>query len=143
MLGGTDEAGKGDYFGPLVVAGVAVTRDQLELLVTLGVDDSKAVSDAKINEIEKSIKAVCRHEVLFIGPEKYNALYSRMNNLNRLLTWAHGKVIENLLEQPVEPHIEWVLVDRFVREDNFRRGLGPKGSAIPLSTWPKASPIRP
>ena len=138
MLGGTDEAGKGDYFGPLVVAGVAVRRDQLELLVTLGVDDSKAVSDSKINEIESSIKGLCPHEVLFIGPEKYNALYGRMNNLNRLLTWAHGKVIENLLSQSLEPGVDWVLVDRFVNESSFRRGLGPKGQNVRLATWPKA-----
>ncbi|MEE2786574.1 MAG: ribonuclease HIII [Myxococcota bacterium] len=135
---GTDEAGKGDYFGPLVVAGAVVYREQLELMVELGVDDSKAISDAKIFEIEAAIKHVCPHEVLFIGPEKYNELYERMGNLNRLLTWCHCKVIENQLSANQTRPIEWVLVDQFVKEAPFRRGLGQLGAQVPLALWPKA-----
>ena len=113
---GTDEAGKGDYFGPLVVAGVALSRADLEILHTLGVDDSKAVADGKIPEIERGIKALCATEIVLIGPEKYNELYARIGNLNRLLAWAHGKVIEALLEREGETPIDRVLIDRFAGE---------------------------
>lgn len=135
---GTDEAGKGDYFGPLVVAGVALKRTDLEILHTLGVDDSKAVADSRIPEIERGIKALCTTEIVLIGPEKYNDLYARIGNLNRLLAWAHGKVIEGLLERDVDPRIDWVLIDRFAGEQVIRRALGPLGRKVRLDQWPRA-----
>src|SRR5579871_5111774 len=45
---GTDEAGKGDYFGPLVIAGVLATEYQLGVLKGMGVRDSKLLSDTTI-----------------------------------------------------------------------------------------------
>ena len=135
--GGTDEAGQGDYFGPLVVAGVAVRRVDIELLCALGVDDSKAVNDRKIAEIEPDIRAACSTEVLVIGPKRYNELYERIGNLNRLLAWAHAKVIENLIER-TEPSVEWVLVDRFAHESMVNRNLGPLGRKTRIDQWPRA-----
>jgi ribonuclease HIII len=138
LWAGTDEAGKGDYFGALVVAGVGLRRADLEILYTLGVDDSKAVPDGRIPEIEQGIRGVCMTEVLMIGPEKYNALYAKIGNLNRLLAWAHGKVIENLLARATDPAIEWVLIDRFASDHVIERSLGPLGRAARIDQWPKA-----
>jgi ribonuclease HIII len=118
---GTDEAGKGDYFGPLVVAGVALKRTDLELLQTIGVDDSKALNDDRIPEIARGIEAMCDYEVLFLSPGKYNELYTRIGNLNRLLAWAHGRVIANLLERN---DATYVLVDKFANEALVRRAVG-------------------
>lgn len=133
---GTDEAGKGDYFGPLVVAGVALRREHLEILHTLGVDDSKALADSKLPEMEQAILALGPTEVLVMSPSKYNELHTRMGNLNRLLAWAHGRVIETLLEKA--PEADWVLVDRFADESVLRRGLGDRGRAVRFSARPKA-----
>ncbi len=132
---GTDEAGKGDYFGPLVVAGVSLPRTALEVLATLGVDDSKALSDERMPAMVQAIRAVAKTEELIIMPAKYNELYQKMPNVNRILGWAHGKVIENLLSQGAA---EWVLVDKFVDDAVFRRSLGEKGKAIPLQLRTKA-----
>lgn len=132
---GTDEAGKGDYFGPLVVAGVSLPREQIELLHTLGVDDSKALADARLPEMEQAIKAVCDTETLVITPTKYNELYSKMGNLNRLLAWAHGKVIENLLERRPA---DFVLVDQFANDQTMHRALGPRGKASRFAQRPRA-----
>lgn len=118
---GTDEAGKGDYFGPLVIAGVALKRGDLELLQTLGVDDSKALHDRRIPEIARGIEATCEYEVLFLSPGKYNELYTRIGNLNRLMAWAHAKVITNLLERT---DATYVLVDKFANEALVRRAVG-------------------
>ncbi len=118
---GTDEAGKGDYFGPLVVAGVAMKRSNLELLQVLGVDDSKALNDAKIPDMARGIEAMCDYEVLFLSPGKYNELYTRIGNLNRLMAWAHSRVIANLLERS---DATYVLVDKFAHESLVRRALG-------------------
>lgn len=132
---GTDEAGKGDYFGPLTVTGVAIKRKDLEILQTLGVDDSKAVADTRINEMVSGIKALCETETIVITPEKYNALHPKMRNVNRMLAWAHGKAIEALLERT---DASWVLIDRFAQLPQIRRGLGPLGSEVALDAWPKA-----
>ncbi len=132
---GTDEAGKGDYFGPLVVAGVAVRREDLDVLHTLGIDDSKALADARLPEMAQGICALCRTEVLSIGPAKYNELYARIGNLNRLLAWAHGKVIENLLEAGP---VDWVLIDQFAQGPTMRRALGPLGQKVSLTERTKA-----
>ncbi|MFN3202201.1 MAG: ribonuclease HIII [Bradymonadia bacterium] len=132
---GTDEAGKGDYFGPLVVAGALIKRDQLELLQTLGIDDSKALSDERLPAMVRGIEAACITEVMVITPAKYNELYARIGNLNKLLSWAHGKVIENLLTREKAP---WALVDKFVDERVLRRSLGPLGSSIQVDARTKA-----
>jgi ribonuclease HIII len=135
---GTDETGKGDYFGPLVIAGVSMTPENIEVLQALGVDDSKALSDSRVPEMEVGIRALCETEVLLIGPEKYNALYAKIGNLNRLMAWAHGRVIENLLERDAQPPPDWILVDRFVGDHVMKRALGPLAQSTRFDQWPKA-----
>ncbi|HEY3415894.1 MAG TPA: ribonuclease HIII [Armatimonadota bacterium] len=94
---GTDETGKGDYFGDLVVAGVYLDATTEPLAAELGVQDSKKLTDARAHAIARDIREAFPFEVVRISPEKYNELYEKMNNLNRLLAWAHARVIENLL----------------------------------------------
>ena len=134
---GTDEAGKGDYFGPLVVAGVALNRepDTMELLATLGVGDSKRIADDRMADMVDAIRAIGAYEELVITPERYNELYVKMGNLNRMLAWAHGKVIENLLEKVPAG---WILVDKFAELPVIRRGLGPRGRDTRLEARTKA-----
>src|SRR5881394_970763 len=97
---GVDESGKGDFFGPLVIAGVYVDRGIARKLIDAGVQDSKRIgSDARIralaDEIRKSTAGLV--ETVLIGPERYNELYGKFANLNSLLGWGHARVFENLL----------------------------------------------
>ena len=97
---GVDESGKGDFFGPLVVAGVYVDRGIARKLVDAGVQDSKRIgSDARIRALAETIRKSTAGpiETVLIGPERYNELYQKFGNLNRLLGWGHARVIENLL----------------------------------------------
>jgi ribonuclease HIII len=97
---GTDESGKGDLFGPLVVSGVYVNDRTKELLREIGVKDSKLLSDEQIIIISKKIREVIpavQRNVITINPEKYNQLYSSFKNLNKLLAWGHSKAIENIV----------------------------------------------
>ena len=96
---GTDEAGKGDYFGPLVCAACYVNGDNLTALKNIKVRDSKKISDNRVCEMAAVVKKLCPHNIIVIGPEKYNRLYADMKNLNKILAWAHAKAIENLLEK--------------------------------------------
>jgi len=108
---GIDESGKGDYFGPLVIAAVHVTPRVAADLEALNVRDSKKISDGMIKTLAVDIRVLCKHSIVAIGPERYNELYKKIRNLNRLLAWGHGKVLENLLEQV--PNCERAIADQF------------------------------
>lgn len=96
---GLDEAGKGDFFGPLCIAGLYAGEGQVETLLKLGVRDSKKLSDDKILSISKKLKSTFPYKVLQLFPETYNNLYNKFNNLNRLLAWGHATVLQELSEK--------------------------------------------
>ena len=96
---GTDESGKGDYFGPLVIAGFFLPDGQAHVLKELGVKDSKKLSDNRCREIAETLTAGYPHAIVAIGPEKYNELYAKIRNLNKMLAWGHARVIENILAE--------------------------------------------
>ena len=126
---GIDESGKGDYFGPLVIAAVHVTPRLEEDLLALNVRDSKKIADSVIRTLEVDIKTLCRHSVIAIGPERYNELYKQIRNLNRLLAWGHAKALETLLEQVP---CERAIADQFGDERLILNALQEKGRKITL-----------
>jgi ribonuclease HIII len=126
---GIDESGKGDYFGPLVIAAVHVTPRIAEDLAALNVRDSKKIADSVIRTLEVDIKTLCRHSVIAIGPERYNELYNQIRNLNRLLAWGHAKALETLLEQVP---CERAVADQFGDERLILNALQEKGRQIKL-----------
>ncbi|MEI7576187.1 MAG: ribonuclease HIII [Armatimonadota bacterium] len=98
---GVDESGKGDFFGPLVVAACYVGPEHYAELE--GVKDSKKLTDAQALALAEKIKRVCPHSVILMNPVKYNELYLKIKNLNHLLAWGHAQAIENVLEkQPAD-----------------------------------------
>ena len=136
---GIDESGKGDFFGPLVIAGVYVDREIARALVDAGVQDSKRItSDAKIRGLAQIIKTMpgVAHNVVSIGPERYNLLQVKMRNVNNLLGWGHARVIENLLEQ--RPDCPRSLSDQFANPSIIKRQLLEKGRGIVLEQRTKA-----
>ena len=126
---GIDESGKGDYFGPLVIAAVHVTPRVAEDLEALNVRDSKKISDGMIKKLAVDIRVLCKHSIVAIGPERYNELYKKIRNLNRLLAWGHAKVLENLLEQVP---CERAIADQFGDERLIQNALQEKGRKIML-----------
>ncbi|MCC6232103.1 MAG: ribonuclease HIII [Verrucomicrobiales bacterium] len=104
---GIDESGKGDFFGPLCIAGAYVNASVLEAWREAGIRDSKRItSDAQIARIAEVIRHTpgCVHNVVAIGPEAYNRLYTKSRSVNRVLAWGHARVIENLLGQKHRMH---------------------------------------
>lgn len=137
--GGIDESGKGDFFGPLVVAGVYTDEEIGAKLAAAGVCDSKLIkSDKKITEIAQKIRAIApgKFAVVTVGPEAYNRLYGNFGNLNRLLAWGHAKVIEELLERV--PECPRMLSDKFGNESLIRNALQTRGRMIKLEQETKA-----
>ena len=78
---GIDESGKGDYFGPLVIAAVFVTPALEQDLALMQVRDSKKISDGRILELAPDIRLLCPHSLVAIGPQRYNELYAKIKNL--------------------------------------------------------------
>src|SRR5262245_6712085 len=132
---GIDESGKGDYFGPLVIAGVYVAREQEEPLRAAGVQDSKALSDKRATALAEQIRVLCPFTVVAIGPERYNSLHASFKNLNRLLAWGHARSIENLLEQVP---CDRVVADQFGDERFLKNALMAKGRTVVLIQKPRA-----
>jgi ribonuclease HIII len=126
---GIDESGKGDYFGPLVIAAVYVTPEDRADLALMQVRDSKKISDGRILELAPEIRQVCKHTVVAIGPQRYNELYEKIRNLNRLLAWGHARALENLLEQV---DCSLAISDQFGDERFIQHALLEKGKKITL-----------
>lgn len=137
--GGVDESGKGDFFGPLVIAAVFVRRETVRALLDAGVMDSKRISsDARIRELARIIRASpgCASALVSIGPAKYNELYHKFGNLNRLLAWGHARAIESLLEKA--PDCPRVVSDQFANPALLRRALMERGRAVELVSQVRA-----
>lgn len=136
---GVDESGKGDFFGPLVIAGAYVDAGIARQLRELGVMDSKRIgSDARIKALASEMQRIAgfRSEVIVIAPERYNELYTKFGNLNRLLAWGHAKVIENLLARV--PDCPRALSDQFANPRVLQRALQERGRSIIIEQRTKA-----
>ena len=136
---GVDESGKGDFFGPLVIAGAYVNREIARKFLDEGIQDSKRIgSDTKIRALAKMIRRspAAATEVILIGPERYNQLYAKFGNLNSLLGWGHARVIENLLTK--QPDCPRALSDKFADARVIEKSMLQHGRAIRLDQRTKA-----
>lgn len=130
---GIDESGKGDFFGPLVIAGAYVDAESARSLLDAGVMDSKRItSAAKINKLAEIIRGTrgLAFEVVSIGPKRYNELYESFRNLNELLAWGHAKVISGLAAKV--PACPRALSDQFANPRVLQRALTNQGVDIHL-----------
>ena len=120
---GCDEAGKGELFGPLVVACVYADEKCYEELLKLGLKDSKRLKPEKILELSEKVKKVCSGRVKVLMPEEYNRLYENFKNQNRLMEEVYLEVLEKLFKKKGFP--KKVVIDKFspkveeVLKENF------------------------
>ncbi|MBP1582543.1 MAG: ribonuclease HIII [Victivallales bacterium] len=136
---GIDESGKGDFFGPLVVACCYTDETTATTLREAGVADSKTIAnDAAIARLAGVITKVTqgRFALVVIGMEAYNRLYGQFHNLNRLLGWGHAKALEKLLEKV--PDCPRAISDQFGNPYNVQRALQERGRKVILEQHPKA-----
>lgn len=130
---GVDESGKGDFFGPLVIAAVYVGPEHVAELE--GVKDSKKLTDKAALQLDPVIRKTCPHAVVAIGPAKYNDLYEKILNLNSLLAWGHAQAIENVLEKV---DCDLVISDQFANPAGLIKRLKERGRKVTLESRVRA-----
>jgi ribonuclease HIII len=126
---GLDEAGKGDFFGPLCIAAVFADKDQIPELLKIGVKDSKQISDGPIIKLAHKIKEFVPYTVIRLFPQKYNELHAKFKNLNRLLAWAHTAALGDMV-QKTGCHL--AIIDQFADSHVMEQALRQKKLEIQL-----------
>jgi len=136
---GIDESGKGDFFGPLVVACVFVAdKTVADTLAKAGIRDSKTIKDdSKIAIMAEAVKVAVggKFGVVVVGPEAYNRTYESIGNLNRLLAWGHARALENMLK--FAPECRHVISDQFGDKRLVEQALLKNGRAVRLEQFPR------
>ena len=136
---GVDESGKGDFFGPLVIAAAYVDPKLVTAFRELNVRDSKTLSSDRVAEkMADDIRRLLgrRFSLVVIGPGAYNRLYAQIGNVNRLLAWGHARAIENLLAEV--PDCPRALSDQFGPKHRIEHALHKRGLKIKLDQRHKA-----
>jgi ribonuclease HIII len=126
---GSDEVGKGDYFGSLVVAAVFADTSQTDELASMRVADSKTLSDTRIQTLAGHIEQRFAHQVVSVMPRDYNPMHQQIGNLNRLLVRLHGQAISGLLRS--QPQCAKILVDKFADERLLMAELREQHARLP------------
>jgi ribonuclease HIII len=126
---GLDEAGKGDFFGPLCIGAVFADEQGIQNLQEMGVKDSKRFSDESILKIARKIRASYPYTVIRLFPHKYNELYGKFKNLNRLLGWAHAAALGDLSSKT---QCRKAILDQFAEKGVVESALKQKRLEIDL-----------
>ncbi len=138
---GIDESGKGDLFGPLVSACVIADGDAVRKWQDEGLKESKKVSSDKaamaMAKKVRDTKGVVV-KVTYAGMAKYNDLYRRFGNLNRLLAWMHAKAIESAL---AERSVPWGMLDQFTKQPLVQRQLKAENFNLKMQTKAESDPV--
>ena len=115
---GSDEVGTGDYFGPIVVTSTYVSKDDVEFLDSLGVMDSKKISDDKILKIAPMIAKRIKYKSIILSNEEYNNNHSKEYNMNKIKAILHNKVLYQMVNEE-HPKYDYIIVDEFAREQKY------------------------
>jgi ribonuclease HIII len=126
---GVDESGKGDFFGPLVIAAFLAADADLEKLREVGVRDGKLIADKKLLGIDEYLREIYPHAIIRIMPREYNTRYQEIKNLNKLLAEGHARAIEQVLSGA---GAELAISDKFGKPELIERELAQRNQLIEL-----------
>lgn len=116
---GSDEAGSGDYFGPLTVCAAFVTKEHVPILKTLGVDDSKKLTDTKIVELAEQLVTFIPHSLLTLHNEKYNIQQAKGWTQVKMKAVLHNEAIKNVLEKIDSSQLDYIVIDQFAKREVY------------------------
>ncbi|MCH7322315.1 ribonuclease HIII [Solibacillus sp. MA9] len=110
---GSDETGTGDYFGPVTVAAVYVSAENIALVQEIGVKDSKQLTDDYMRQIAPDLMKVCPHSILTLRNDKYNEIQARGYSQGKIKALLHNQALKHVLTkiEPEKPN--YILIDQF------------------------------
>lgn len=115
---GSDEVGTGDYFGPIVVTATYVKKEDIPFLESLGIKDSKKVTDELILKVVPELIKKIPYRSLILTNKEYNEKYSRAFNMNKIKAIMHNKVLYQIMTE-LKPAVDYIIVDEFAREARY------------------------
>jgi len=130
LVVGVDESGKGDFFGPLVVAAFLASDDTCDQLEKAGVRDGKKLSNNRALVLDEYLRANFTHHVVIIDPEKYNASYKVIRNLNKLLANGHTEAITGILKKH---KADLIIVDQFGKPELIEEAMEGSGFTVDIN----------
>ncbi|WP_010532446.1 ribonuclease HIII [Lentibacillus jeotgali] len=133
---GSDEAGTGDFFGPITTAAVFVKEDQITLLKELGVKDSKNLSDNSIRQIAENILTLdMPYSLLVLRNEKYNKLQKRGWSQGKMKAMLHHHAISNVKGKINSAVSEGILIDQFCEPAVYKRHISAENEQLHARTY--------
>lgn len=133
---GSDEAGTGDYFGPITVAGVFVEGHQIEQLKSMGVKDSKNLTDTTIRKLAKEIiKLNIPYSLLVLHNEKYNKLQRQGWTQGKMKAVLHQHVINNLLKKVENKTLDGIIIDQFCEPAVYKKHISSENQTLAENTY--------
>ncbi|MDX8046649.1 ribonuclease HIII [Gracilibacillus sp. S3-1-1] len=133
---GTDEAGTGDYFGPITVSAVFVPDDKLDALKALGIADSKTLTDTDITRLAKDlVKEKIPYTLLTLDNSKYNRLQKKGWNQGKMKAMLHQHAIQKLLAKIENVPNNGILIDQFCQPSSFIKHIGQEGLKLERNTY--------
>ncbi len=118
---GSDEAGTGDFFGPVTVAAAFVKPEQVAQLKAFGVCDSKQLTDKQILLIADTLKQFIPFSLLTLDNQKYNIVQAKGMTQGKMKAMLHEKAIQNLIKKIAPEKPEALLIDQFCLPDVYFR----------------------
>jgi ribonuclease HIII len=131
---GSDECGKGDYFGPLVVAAVRLEAGEAAKLRASGARDSKELSDEQCLRMGAALRGLFSHAIVRVDPPRYNQIYVQ-GKLNDLLGTLHAEAITQLARPGIH-----VLIDQFANATLMQRKLAKLDVRLEQRTRAESNP---
>lgn len=133
---GSDEAGTGDYFGPITVACAYVEKSQIELLKSIGVKDSKNLTDTIIKKLSKEmVKLQIPYSLLVLHNEKYNKLQKQGWTQGKMKAMLHHHAINNLLHKTGNLPLDGILIDQFCEPAVYKRHIASEKESLADKTY--------
>ncbi|WP_426432620.1 ribonuclease HIII [Staphylococcus xylosus] len=118
---GSDEAGSGDYFGPLTVCSAYVSKKNVQILKALGVDDSKRLTDAKIIELAEQLVTFIPHSLLTMNNDKYNEKQQVGWSQVKMKAVLHNEAIKNVTQKIDTEELDYIVIDQFAEAGVYKR----------------------
>ncbi len=115
---GSDEVGTGDYFGPIVVTSTYVSKDDIEFVESLGIKDSKKLTDEKMIEIAPKLVKRIKYKSIIMTNTEYNEKHKNTFNMNKIKAIMHNKALWRMVHEE-DLKYDYIIVDEFARENRY------------------------